>query len=90
MTSSLSAAADAPITGENLEQLCARIVSVNPFTDNRSGGVSARDYDVHTIHARQFERLISLAQEAHEQRRVALDPETAAALREVYDRWSCS
>jgi hypothetical protein len=69
MTSSLVAAAEAPVSGESLEQLCARIVAVNPFTDNRSGGVSAQDCDVPTIHALPFERLITLAQEAHQQRR---------------------
>jgi hypothetical protein len=69
MTSSLLAEANVPIIGESLEQLFARILSVNPFTDNRSGGVSAPDLDVPTIHARQFERLIALAREAQEQRR---------------------
>jgi hypothetical protein len=69
MTSSPLAATDASSTGDSLDPLFARLASVNPFTDNRSGGVSGRDIDVPTIHARQFERLIALAREAQEQRR---------------------
>jgi hypothetical protein len=53
----------------SLDPFFARIASTNPFTDNRSSGPSARDIDVENIHGKQFERLVALAREAHEERR---------------------
>src|SRR5262249_7218253 len=53
----------------SLDPFFARVTSTNPFTDNRSGGAAARDIDVQTIHAKQFERLVALAREARDEKR---------------------
>jgi hypothetical protein len=52
-----------------LEPFFARVAASNPFTDNRSSGPTAGDIDVPDIHAKQFERLVALAREGHEERR---------------------
>jgi hypothetical protein len=52
-----------------LETFFARVAASNPFTDNRSSGPTAGDIDVPDIHAKQFERLVALAHEAHAERR---------------------
>jgi hypothetical protein len=56
-------------TESSLDAVFACIVSSNPFTDNRSSGPSACAIDVENVHAQQFERLVGLAREAHEERR---------------------
>lgn len=53
----------------DLEGFFRRVASVNPFTDNRITGPSARAVDVADIHQGAFERLTDLAREAHEGRR---------------------
>lgn len=61
--------APAMTNDSGLQPFFARMASSNPFTDNRSSGPIAGDIDVADIHAKQFERLVALAREAHDERR---------------------
>jgi hypothetical protein len=53
----------------NLDEFFAWVREANPFTDNRVNGPSDNDIDVDAIHQAPFERLVSLAQEARQERR---------------------
>jgi AAA ATPase domain len=52
-----------------LEDFFERVRAANPFTDNRVNGPSPADVDVGAIHQAAFERLTTLAREAHDERR---------------------
>lgn len=69
ISASLPPAPAGTTLSDSLDSLFARIASSNPFTDNRSSGASAHDIDVPGIHAKAFDRLTILAQEARAERR---------------------
>src|SRR4051794_14746520 len=69
MTDPLSAARTAPAAGGLPEDFCRSVLAANPFLDNRVNGPSARDVDVGSIHRAAFDRLLTLAREAHQARR---------------------
>src|SRR5438105_5043289 len=52
-----------------LDDFFARVLSTNPFTDNRVNGPSANEVDVDRIHQPAFERLVALAGEARDGKR---------------------
>jgi hypothetical protein len=62
----LSSAAAAPAP---LQAFFDRVLSVNPFTDNRVNGPAPNAVDVDAIHQAEFERLTALAREARDQGR---------------------
>jgi hypothetical protein len=66
--------APSPITSAevgvpSLDDFLACMRDTNPFTDNRVNGPSDDDIDVDAVHQAPFERLVSLAREAQQERR---------------------